>query len=349
MLKTFKIEHLLPLLGLSATSLLVLGIFFSSGQASIVGSAYLQSFTYADTLLQAFVPLKQLIFLAALLVFGCFCFFILAFAAIWVFLVFELIRELTVYRHKLKKQNLKFLKAEEAIHIDTISAATTKHPELLNLQHLEKLFVIVQRWRKTNIALNKSHDDYVDLLKGQLSGSWYKSESNVPAKKVSLDALFSLLRANKYKKNFLLTISGLMTATSLIIFFYNKHQTETIYLSWLFIALYYAITFILLCIAKFANTKDETQTLSEKALGYSIFGVIVLSFMFLLGRDDVHAKSRLDQYITVELVKGTQKCGRNLAGNSSLLVLESQNKIILVPWQHVESVTYSTTGCFGER
>ena len=161
----------------------------------------------------------------------------------------------------------------------------------------------------------------------------------------STEALVSLLKVNRYKNKWVTVLSVAAFISSMTMFLFFKYMTDTIYLSWLFLAVYYLLVFVILRISKFANSKDVIPTPFEKAFGYTIFGVIILSFMFLLGRDDVQAKSRLKQYTTVELVKGAPKCGRNLAGNSTLLVLEGQNGITLIPWRHIEGVRYSTVEC----
>ena len=343
--ENFKVEQLLSLIGLGATVLLVLGIFYSSGQASIIGSPYLSSFTYTDTLIQAFEPLKQLVFLIAFMAFITFLFLPFAFILIWVTTVLNLISALTFGKFKRRKMVPQFKKIEEQLHVETISAATMRKPNFLHLIGLERRAVSLEIWRKSIILANQSHNDYVALLKDLISGRWYQLNTNNTENNWSVDTLVSFLSKKRYTIKFNSVISFLIIITSLTIYFYLEQKTGTIYFSWLFIATFYTVVVVLLRIAKFANSEGKPPTPIVRLLGYIITAVVGLSFMFLLGRDDVRAKHHLNQYTMVYLVKGTPKCGKNLAGNSSLLVLDSNDGVILIPWRQIASVTHNRATC----
>lgn len=308
--------QLLPILLASAV---ILGAFYSSGQSSIIGNEYLQTFSYADTLFQAFYIVQQIVIVSVaglLLLVG---------TTFLVFIVYYLFI-LTVWLKKLlidPFREAKYTKLNNALleqaHIDIISLATMKSPSADRFELSKRIYISSRKTEVSSARVKEASENYRETLKDFLLLKW--PEVTDESKQLNSQKLWFWVQNNWYSRKFMLPYILTLFLGSWLLAIYKGYQTQTTYSSWMFVGVLYSIPLVIQLLNFRIRAANVRPSRSDKVLGFCFTTLFLAVFMFALGRDDAEANIHQDKIVSVYVNTGEYFCGSVIANNTKVLAI----------------------------
>ena len=320
-----------------------LGISYSAGQHQVIRGGYLLTFSYADTLFQFYNVCRQiaLVLLATIAVVLALLAFVLIFG--YLKLLAERVYSPIVFAVKHRLQSEKISRNLDEIEISTVSLAYSRDPNAERMEQLREFYISVRRSQRSLATLKGSQLGIITSIDNLL----LLRPSMGPAdERFTTQYAAQWWRENRHSRRYLVPYLFVTTPTLFIIAVVVSLKTDTVFASWFLAAASYALFLLITCISIRMKTPETTPTASDRAAGIVITAVLLATFMFLLGRDDVQAAISSENTYCVSFQNDSVRCGKYAASNSSVVVIfgaNGESGFTVIPWRSIKSANYRST------